>query len=49
MHKVIFFVKFANRDQPERWSDDSFTAFWENLKEFMLRNNTGELEWIIRD
>ena len=47
--KLIYHVKFTKSYNAERWVSDSFEKFWHDLREFILRNNPGELEWIIRD
>jgi len=48
MPKLSFYIKFENAP-PEKWSEESFESFWYNLREFMFRNGSARLEWIIRD
>ena len=45
----VYFVKFAHNRHPERFRFETVEQMWHDLREFMLRNNTGDLEWMIRE
>lgn len=47
--KVKYWVKFSNYNKPELFVAEHFTQFWHDLREFMLRNDTGTLEWLNKD
>lgn len=47
--KLIYFVKFANNVNVDKFHFDNFEEMWHELREFMLRNNTGPIEWMIKD
>ena len=44
-----YWIKFQTNNRPDRFSYKTFEEFWHELREFMLRNNTGPIEWMIRD
>lgn len=47
--ELVYWIKFVNRREPDRWRRKSFEELWHDLREFMMVNNTGHIEWMIRD
>jgi len=47
--KLIYWVKFANSSRPDKFVFENMEQLFHDLREFMLRNPTGILEWMVRD
>ena len=49
MIRLVYFVKFSNHHTVDRFVFASVEEMFLNLRDFMLRNGTGQLEWMIRE
>ncbi len=46
--RLKYFVKFEVNRTIDVFSANNFEELWHMIREFMLRNNTGMIEWMIR-
>ena len=45
---IIYYVKLEKNEGAIMWNANNFEDFLYDLKDFMLKNDMGEIEWIIR-